>query len=160
MRAVLEGAITAPRNAVSDRGTRCYAPRSMQPRAAAVQPDSMVRPMSDEAGAGGLISRRGVGGVLVGVVVSADDDAVDDVVGEDFLAVQVPAVVVGGDVLELDGTPVGAEDVDDVQAQGVAGQLVGLGEERWVGGATPRGSRPQVVAGSVFRCAGSRLHRI
>src|SRR5690349_7892681 len=52
-----------------------------------------------------------------------------DVVGEDFHAVQVPAVVVGRDVLDLNGTPVGAEDVDDVQSQGAAGQFVGLGQE-------------------------------
>ena len=42
---------------------------------------------------------------------------------------QVTTVVIGGDVLDLDGTPVGAEDVDDLQAQGAAGQFVGLGEE-------------------------------
>ena len=42
-------------------------------------------------------TEEGVGGVFVGVVVGADDDAVDVAVGEDFHAVQVPAVVVGGE---------------------------------------------------------------
>ena len=32
-------------------------------------------------------------------------------------------------MLHLDGAPVAAEDVDDLQAEGAAGQFVGLGEE-------------------------------
>ena len=94
----------------SRRSSRCW-PRST---CAPSSPTNRWTPHTSPAG----LSEEGVDGVLVGAVVGAHDDAVDDLVGEHLDAVEFAAVVLGGDPLDLDRAPVVAEDGDAGRGRG------------------------------------------